>query len=146
MVYLGSDHRGFKLKEELETYLKSQNISYQDLCACEYDKKDSYTEFAKNVANAVLKNKKSKGILICGSGVGVSVVANRFKGIRAGLFFNKEQTIEAVEHDYVNIAALPADYLSIDKAIEIIKAFLETNPVNEEKYIKRIKSIDKDIV
>jgi len=142
MVYLGSDHRGFKLKEELETYLKSQNISYQDLCACKYDSNDSYVEFAKNVANAVLKDKKSKGIVICGSGVGVSVVANRFKGIRAGLFFNKEQTIEAVKHDHVNIAALPSDYLSIDKAIEIIKAFLETEPINKEKYIKRIQDID----
>ncbi|MEK9147696.1 MAG: RpiB/LacA/LacB family sugar-phosphate isomerase [Patescibacteria group bacterium] len=143
MIYLGSDHRGFKLKEELEAYLKSHDITYKDLCACEYDKEDSYVEFAKNVAKAVLQDKGSKGIVVCGSGIGVSIVANRFKGIRAGLFFNKEQTKEAVEHDHVNVAALPADYLTKEQAIKIIKAFLETEPINEEKYIKRIQDIDK---
>ncbi len=141
MLYLGADHRGFKLKEALKILLKSKNILYQDLGNIIEDKEDNFVEFAKNVAINVSRDQESLGIVICGSGVGVSIVANKIKNIRCGLVFNPEMAKAAKEHDDINILALPADFISIKNAQDAVLMFLETNFLHGEKYQKRIDQI-----
>ncbi len=142
MIYLGADHRGFELKEKIKLFLEKDDVPYEDLGALILDPDDDYPDIAFKVAEAVAKApSEHKGILFCGSGVGVAVAANKEKGIIAGLFFSKEQAKAATYDDAINIAALPADYLSEGEAQEIIKAFLETKPSQEERHIRRLAKI-----
>ena len=86
MIYLGADHRGFRLKEEIKKFLAEKNYQFEDMGNLAYDPNDDYTDFAKLVAKKVSeKPEENKGILICGSGVGVDIVANKFKGVRSAL-------------------------------------------------------------
>jgi len=82
-LYIGSDHAGYKLKENLKKWLEKKNIKYEDLGANSLDSKDDYPDYAKKVAKVVAKDKNAKGILICGSGIGIAMAANKVKGIRA---------------------------------------------------------------
>ena len=142
MIYLGADHRGFQLKEKIKAYLDEQGLEYQDLGNTILDPEDDYTDWAKMVAERVMRD--NRGIIICGSGVGVSITANKISGVRCGLGFNLDQIKQAREHDDINCLALPADYLDKDKAIEIVRAFLETEFDNQEKYKRRIGKIENN--
>ena len=146
-VYLGADHRGFKLKEELKTWLSENKISIKDLGAFEYDPNDDYPLFAQDVAKNVgadlLENLESRGIVICGSGVGVDIVANKFKHIRSGLALNVKQVKEARKDDDINILAIPSDFVSEEEAKEIVKIFLKTPFSKEEKKTRRLSEIEK---
>jgi ribose 5-phosphate isomerase B len=120
----------------------------------QYDPLDDYPDFAKKVAQAVLQNPKDfLGIVICGSGVGVSIVVNRFKGIRCALGFSSKQVKHAKENDHINVLALASDYLKngngengngLDLVKKIVDTFIETKPKMEEKYLRRIKKIDEE--
>lgn len=142
-IYIGADHRGFELKEYLKEKLKELGYEFIDKGNLKYDPLDDFPDFAFPVAKAVLKDKESFGILLCGSGVGVSIAANRIKGIRACLGFNKDQIEKSRQHDHCNILCLPADYIEKEKALEFVKTFLSTKPINEEKYLRRIRKLDK---
>ncbi len=146
-VYIGADHRGFKLKEELRTWLLENKIAGEDLGAFEYDPEDDYPLFAqkvaKNVGADLAKNLKSKGIIICGSGVGVDIVANKFKHIKSGLAFNAGQVKEARKDDDINILAIPSDFINEEEAKKIVKIFLETKFSGEGKKIRRLGEIEK---
>jgi len=146
-VYIGADHRGFKLKEELKTWLSENKISIKDLGAFEYDPNDDYPLFAQDVAKNVgadlLENLESRGIVICGSGVGVDIVANKFKHIRSGLALNVKQVKEARKDDDINILAIPSDFVSEEEAKEIVKIFLKTPFSKEEKKTRRLSEIEK---
>ncbi len=142
MLYLGADHRGFGLKEKIKRYLKESLIPYEDMGSFSLILDDDYPDIAFKVAKVVAKNPyEDKGILFCGSGVGVDIAANKVRWIRAGLLFSKEQAKSATYDDAINIAAIPADYLSQDETQEIVKIFLETKPSQEERYIRRIKKL-----
>lgn len=142
MLYLGADHRGFQLKEEIKTYLQGQGFAFEDLGALSHDGQDDYPLYAHKVAEAVAKEpSNNRGVILCGSGVGVDVVANKEKGVIAGLFFNVQQASEATAHDQVNIAVLPSDYLSVDGAKAIVNAFLTTPYSTEERHVRRVKKI-----
>jgi len=152
-IFIGADHRGFKLKNKIIEYLKQKKIRVEDMGNYEYDPEDDYPDFAKKVARAVLQNPKDfLGIVICGSGVGVSVVVNRFKGIRCALGFSEDQVKHAKENDHINVLALAADYFKnddekndqgIEKAKKLVDAFIQIPPKMEEKYLRRIKKIDE---
>src|SRR5450759_1369287 len=122
MLFLGADHRGFSLKEELKKYLLRENIPFTDLGSFKLVKEDDYPDIAALVAQQVSSNKNNKGILICGSGIGVCIVANKFKNVRAGLFWNPEIAKVATTDDDVNIVCLPGDYLKIIDVQKIITA------------------------
>lgn len=144
MIYLGADHRGYTLKEKIKRYLQEQGMPFEDLGAFLEDKDDDFTEYAHSVAQAVAVDPAiNRGIVICGSGVGVDVVANKEKGIIAGLFFDPRQAIEATGHDHVNVAALPADHISLDEAVAIVTGFLTTPYSQEERHIRRVNDIKK---
>ena len=146
-IYLGADHRGFKLKKELKTWFLENKISVKDLGAFKYNPDDDYPLFAQEVARNVVadleKNLGVRGIVICGSGVGVDIVANKFNHIRSGLAVSVEQVEEARKDDDINILAIPSDFVNEETAKKIVKIFLETPFSKEEKKIRRLSEIDK---
>ncbi len=141
-IFIGADHRGFELKQYLKDNLEKNNYSVEDKGNLVLDPQDDYPDFAYKVAEEVQKG-KGLGIIICGSGVGVSIVANRLKGVRAALGFNKDQVKKARQHDHCNVLCLPADYIEKELALELVKTFLNTTPLQREKYLRRIKKIDR---
>ena len=144
MIYLGADHRGYQLKEAIKGWLKEKRLKFLDLGNEIYDEKDDYPDFGKKVAKAVQKNpKKDKGILICGSGIGMSIVANRFKEVRAGLCLSHWMAEDARKEDDINILVLAANYTDPNTAIVIVESFLKAPFENIERRKKRISKIDK---
>lgn len=146
-IYLGTDHRGFKLAEGLYAWLLGQNTPITNVGAEKYDENDDYVDYAVDVARRVTQLTKngitSRGIVLCGSGVGVDVVANKIKGIRCGLGISAKQIKEAREDDDINVLAIAADYTSEIDAKEMIKVFLETPFSGEERHKRRIQKISK---
>lgn len=146
-IYIGADHRGFKLKEKLKSWLLEEKTPIEDLGAFDYESIDDYPFIAQKVAETVASDfdkdlTDSKGIIICGSGVGVDIVANKVKHIRSGLAAKAEQIRKARVDDDINVLALPADYLSESEAIEITRIFLKTPFSNEDKKLRRIEEIN----
>lgn len=144
MIYIGSDHRGYELKEKLKKWLDEFGYKWEDRGAFEYNKDDDYPDFAKAVAEKVAAEADARGILICGSGIGVAIAANKIQGIRAGTAMKPEQVKASVNDEDLNILSLSADYLSEDMAKEIVKTFLETKFSGEERHTRRINKI-KDL-
>ena len=145
IIYLGTDHAGFKLKESLKTYLAGLGYEVEDFGAFEYDPNDDYPDFIRSVAEAVAKNPdEDRGIILGGSGQGEAMVANRFPGIRAAVFYGGPQDIIKLsrEHNNANILSLGARFLSEEQAKQAVKLWLETSFSNEERHIRRIKKID----
>ncbi len=144
MIYLGADHRGYKLKEALIIYLQELNYAWEDLGAKELNPDDDYPDFALAVAKKVAENpEENKGILICGSGVGVDVVANRMEGIRSALCFDAKQAQMSRNDDNANVLSLSADFISESLAKEIVKIWLETPFSGQERHQKRINKINQ---
>lgn len=145
-VYLGADHRGFNLKEKLRTWLLENKVSVKDLGAFKYNPDDDYPLFAKDVARNVAadleKNIGVRGIVICGSGVGVDIVANKFNHIRSGLAVSAEQVKAARRDDNINILAVPSDFTNEETAKKIVKIFLKTPFSKEDKKIRRLEEIE----
>lgn len=146
-VYIGTDHRGFKLAEELYIWLLEQNIDVKNVGVEKLDPDDDYVEYAREVAVVIASDAKmdrtSRGIVLCGSGVGVCVVANKVKGVRCGLGINAEQVKSAREDDDINVLAIAADHVSEIEAKEMVKVFLETEFSNEERHKRRLEKIEK---
>lgn len=126
MILFGCDHAGFKLKEVLLAHLAAKNIVTQDF-GCYSKESIDYPDFAHPVAEAVTVNPQSIGVLICGSGNGINMTANKHSGIRSALCWKKEIAVLARQHNNANILALPARFLTNEEGIEILTAFLETN-------------------
>lgn len=141
MIFLGSDHRGYEVKEKIKKYLTGLGVDFRDLGAFEYDPDDDYPDFAKAVAEAVVLDQTSRGILVCGSGIGVAVAANKIKGIRAGTAINAAQIEAAVNDEDLNILALSADYINEKEAEEIVKTFVEKKFSGEERHRRRLEKI-----
>lgn len=143
-IFFGCDHRGFELKNKLIEYLQDKNIRVQDMGNYEYDPVDDNPDFAKKVATAVQQNlEEFLGIVICGSGVGVCITANRFTNIRAVLGFDPGQVQHARENDHVNVLALPSEYVDFEKAKLLVDTFISSQPKLEEKYLRRAKKMDE---
>ena len=146
-IYLASDHRGFKLKNFLLTRILNSGYLATDLGTYKYKKDDDYPDFAKLAAFEISKNPKNKrGIVICGSGVGVDVTVNRFPKVRSVLGFSVKQVKASRADDDVNILSLAADYIKQEEAWRLVKVFLQTNFKNKLKYQRRINKIDKILI
>ena len=143
MIYIGADHRGFKLKEEIKKFLAEKNYQFEDMGNFAYNPNDDYTDFAKLVAQKVSeKPEENKGILICGSGVGVDITANKFHGVRSALADDIQTAKQSRAHDDTNVLSLPADEVDFTLAQKIITVWLETSFSNGEKYKRRINKIE----
>ena len=126
-LFLGADHRGFRLKEKIKPWLQAQDFSFEDLGAYTYQKDDDYPDFAVPVAQAVLRT-GGLGLLFCGSG-------------RSALGFNLRVTRQSREHENVNILSLPADHLNEDEAKKIIFTFLTTPFSAAPRHLRRLKKV-----
>lgn len=139
-IYLGSDHRGFKLKEQIKKYL-SEKYELIDLGAETFNPQDDYVDFASKVAKEVCQNYDNFGIVICGSGAGAEITVNKVNGIRGSIGFDPDQIKSARNDDNINILSIAADFIDFQKAKEIINIFLETKFDPSEKHLRRIEKI-----
>src|SRR3989344_5519469 len=143
MIYLASDHRGLQLKDKIKSWLNEWSVECEDLGPFEYNKDDDYPDFAKAVGVKVATDDGSRGILICGSGIGIDVAANKIDGVRAGTVAEPEQAKAAVHDEDLNVISLASDFLEEDKAKEIVKAFVEAKYESTDRYERRLDKIDK---
>ncbi|MCF8423175.1 MAG: ribose 5-phosphate isomerase B [Bacteroidia bacterium] len=139
-IAIGSDHAGFELKQEIIAYLKLKNISITDKGCYSLDRAD-YPDAAHAVAIAVINKEVTFGILMCGSGNGINMTANKHSGIRSALCWNSEIAALARQHNDANILTLPARYINFEEAVKCLDAFL-----NEQfeggRHLDRIKKIN----
>ena len=139
-IYIGSDHRGFELKQKIIEFLKTQNLEVIDCGNSIYDPNDDYTDYASEVARKVVENQDSLGIVICGTGVGVSITANKIPGARAALLDTIETTAIARSHNHINILAL-SSALEANSIADIVGTFIETEPSYQDRHIRRLAKI-----
>jgi len=144
MIYLGTDHRGFEQKEEIKKFLKEEGIVFEDLGNTQLDPNDDYTDFGLAVAKKVAeKPDENRGILFCGSGIGVSIIANRLKRVRAGLCLSPWMAEHGRQNEDINVLALATNIIDLETNKKIIKTFLNTDFVLKENYIRRKKELDE---
>jgi len=142
MLYIGADHRGYKLKEALKIYLQELNYAWEDSGAKELVSDDDYPDYALAVAKKVAENpEENRGILICGSGVGVDIVANKTKGVRSALCFDVKQAWMSRNDDNTNVLALAADFIDEETAKKIVQIWIKTPFSGEEHHARRIEKI-----
>jgi ribose 5-phosphate isomerase B len=125
-IPIGCDHAGFKLKNHIINHLEKKGYSTKDY-GCYTEESIDYPDFGHPVANHITNNEETKGILICGSGNGINMTANKHQAIRSALCWNKEVAVLSREHNDANIIALPARFISNEEAIEIVDAFFNTD-------------------
>jgi len=138
-IFISSDHAGYKLKEAIKKYLSKNNFTFKDLGPGNKNRVD-YPDFAHKVARKVKLNKKNVGILVCGSGTGMNIAANRHKNVRAAQCFNLKSTKLSRLHNDANIITLGSRLLTKKKALNFIGVFLNTN-FEGGRHNKRIKKI-----
>ena len=138
-IFISSDHAGYKLKEEIKLYLSKKGISYEDMGPYNIDRVD-YPDYAHKVAKKVKTNNNNVGILVCGSGMGMNIAANRHKNIRAAQCFNLKSTKLSRLHNDANIITLGSRVLSKRLALSCVIAFLNTK-FEGGRHLKRIKKI-----
>jgi ribose 5-phosphate isomerase B len=142
-IYLGTDHRGFALKEKIAKWLFEWGYEFNDLGADFLDPNDDYPVYAEKVASMVKANKGSLGILLCGSGVGVEVAANKIDGVRAAIGKNPEQVKAGRNDDDMNVLVIAADYTKDNEAKEMVKVFLKTKFAAKSRFKKRLEDIKR---
>jgi len=159
-IYIGADHTGYELKEKLKTYFSELDHQIEDKGAFKYDENDDYPDFVKPVAEAVVKDKDSFGILLGGSGQGEAMCANRTIGVRATVFYGEATAKNAIDvkgtqsqdsfeiiklarvHNNANVLSLSTRFLSEDEIKFAIELFISTKFKNEERHLRRINKLD----
>lgn len=141
-IFIGADHNGFDMKEQLKTWLSEEGHSVQDVGATSFEKADDYPDFGLAVAQEVGKDPKNNfGILLCGSGVGMAVAANKVPGIRSAMIHDPAIATAAQRDDDINVLALGADYIDFETAKQVITNWLSTPFSSEERHVRRIGKI-----
>lgn len=144
VTYIGADHRGFQLKNEIVEMIKNDGYSVVDMGNAIYDETDDYPDFAAKVAERVGRDaENSRGILICGSGVGVCVVANKFMNVRAALVGSGDQAFDSKNDDNTNVLCLGANYMNVEQAKKIVLAWMQTPFSGEARHVRRLRKIDR---
>ena len=140
MIAIGSDHGGFELKEEIKKYLDEKGIEYKDFGTYSNERAE-YPIYGQKVAKAVQSKECEKGILVCGTGFGMAIVANKFKGIRCASCWNEEVAKLLKAHNNANIIALPGRFINISQAVVILRAWLATE-FEEGRHTGRLQMIE----
>ena len=141
-LVIAADHAGFPLKEDIRAYLTKAGHEVIDLGAYTGDQPDDYPDFAEKVGEAILSGVAQKGVLICGSGVGVCVAANKIPGIRAGMCHDTYSAHQGVEHDDMNVIVLGARIIGASLAYELVDTFLKAKfSANEERFKRRFNKV-----
>jgi ribose 5-phosphate isomerase B len=146
-ISIGADHAGYEMKQELIPFIEKLGHSVHDVGTFEPDKPDDYPDYATLVAEDIRSGQAERGVLVCGSGVGVSVAANKFKGIRAGLCHDHYSAHQGVEHDDMNVLVLGSRIIGPMLAQDAAEAFLKASFSGEERHLRRlnkVKGIEKN--
>jgi ribose 5-phosphate isomerase B len=144
-IYIGADHNGFEYKQQLTQALQMAGHEVIDEGDLSIDSNDDYPQFAAKVANELLASNDpdARGILICGSGQGICMAANRFKGIRAALCWNISEARSSRNDDDANVLCLSAKYMSLDEAGTVMATFLATPFAGAPRFTRRIQQLDE---
>lgn len=140
MIALGSDHAGYELKQAIKKHLEERNIEYKDYGTYSEESVD-YAVYAEKTARGVVDGECTLGILCCGTGVGISIAANKVRGIRACCCSDKFSAEMTRLHNDANMLCIGGRVLEVDKALEIVDIFLDTEFSNDERHIRRIAQI-----
>lgn len=138
-IFIGGDHAGYELRQKIAQYLQKKQIKFTDCGSYSLEQVD-YPDYAFTVAKNVSQTPNAIGILVCGSGVGVDVCANKVRGIRSALVFNKEVAKLARNHDHANVISLAARYFSNEENIEFLEIFLNSN-FDDGRHERRVNKI-----
>lgn len=141
-IAIGADHRGFALKQELVAWLTAAGHTVEDVGTNVLDPGDDYPEFGAAVGRAVAEGHAERGIVLCGSGIGITIAAGKIPGVRAGAVATPEQARASRSDEDLNVLGLSADALDLPAAQRIVAAFLETLFSGEERHVRRLTQID----
>lgn len=142
-IYIGSDHSGVGLKEKIKGFLDDNDIDYEDYGSFSSKSKDDYPDYAKIVSRMVKRDKDSRGILICGSGTGMVISANRFRGIRASLIYDSYSAKMSRKDNDSNIACFRSRGANSEEQINLLNIWLKTEFSKEVRHKRRIKKLDE---
>ncbi len=142
MIFLGADHGGYMAKQLLCEYFEKKGIAYTDMGAKTLDPDDDYPMIARVVVQKILESKENRGILLCRTGSGMVIAANRWKGIRAVEGWSSEVVRLSRAHNDANILSLSGDFLTVEQMQEFVNLFLSTPFSNEKRHVRRIEQID----
>jgi ribose 5-phosphate isomerase B len=140
-VAIGADHAGYSLKAPLVSLMQSRGDDVVDVGANSYDPEDDFPDFAKLVADSVSSNQADRGVIVCGSGVGASVAANKVIGIRAAICHDSYSAHQGVEHDDLNVLCLGSRIIGEEVAFELVTSFLNARFIDEGKYRRRLDKV-----
>jgi ribose 5-phosphate isomerase B len=140
-LVIGADHAGYEMKQGVVDHLKELGHDLVDVGTHEPGKPDDYPDFAELVAHQILSGQAERGILICGSGVGVSVAASKFKGIRAAICHDHYSARQGVEHDNMNVLVLGSRVIGPNSAIDLVDGYLSANFSGEDRHVRRLNKI-----
>jgi RpiB/LacA/LacB family sugar-phosphate isomerase len=141
IIAIGADHAGYELKQDVADYLRGLGHTVLDLGADNANTRDDYPDYAEAVGLAVLEKRSDRGIVICGSGVGASVAANKLPGIRACLCHDTYSAHQGVEHDDMNVLVLGARVIGTEMAHELVRAFVGAEFSGEERHRRRLAKV-----
>lgn len=141
MIAIGCDHGGYELKQEIKKHLEERGLEYKDY-GCDSLASVDYPDYGRAVANAVANGDVEKGILICGTGIGISIAANKVKGVRAALCTDCFMAEATRQHNDANVLALGGRVVGVGLALKIVDTFLDTEFSNDERHIRRIEQIE----
>jgi ribose 5-phosphate isomerase B len=144
-IYLGADHNGFEFKKEIALFLSHAGYDIVDDGGLTFNREDDFPQFAGKVAASLLGDgdKDSRGVLVCGSGQGMCMAANRFKGIRASLCWNLEEARSARNDDDSNVLCLSSKYLTLEETKSIIMTWLNTPFAGAPRFVRRLQQLDQ---
>ncbi len=143
MIALGCDHGGYAMMQEVKAHLEKRGIEYKDF-GCYSEESVDYPIYARKVTSAITNGECEKGILICGTGIGISIAANKVKGIRAALCHDCFSAAATREHNDANVLTMGARVVGAGLALQIVDIFLDTAFSNDERHIRRIQLIEEE--
>jgi RpiB/LacA/LacB family sugar-phosphate isomerase len=140
LIVVGADHRGYELKDEIAAALKQAGHEVLDVGTHSADSVD-YPDYARAIGGALTDGLAERGVLVCGSGVGASIAANKIRGVRAALCHDTYSARQGVEHDDMNVLCLGARVIDSELALELVRTFLDARLSGEERYRRRLEKV-----
>jgi RpiB/LacA/LacB family sugar-phosphate isomerase len=141
-VVLGSDHAGFELKEKVTDFVRELGHEVVDVGTNNSTESVDYPDYAESVGKAIIEKRADRGVLICGSGVGASVAANKLQGIRAGLCHDTYSAHQGVEHDDMNVLVMGGRVIGLELARELVMNYLAARFTDEQRHVRRLKKVE----
>lgn len=140
-IAVAADHGGYELKNDIVAWLQTAGHQVSDLGAYTFDRNDDYPDFAFRVGEALQAGQVERGIVVCGSGVGASIAANKLSGIRAGVCHDTYSARQGVEHDDMNVLCLGARIIGVELAREVVQAFVAARFQDDERFLRRLNKV-----